>query len=63
MNFNWLLNGTMEAHHLVAVYLLVWLIQGGYVGWVAWQWTRTRRDARLSLPAKNPEITKSNGAV
>ena len=48
MNFNWIFNGTMAAHHLVAVYVAVWLIQGGYAGWIAWQWVRIRREARVS---------------
>jgi hypothetical protein len=44
MKFAWLLNGTMQAHHLVAVYLLVWLIQGGYAGWVFAQQLRLRKN-------------------
>jgi hypothetical protein len=48
MNFSWLLNGTMEAHHLMAVYLLVWLIQGGYALWIARQFMRTRKDSATS---------------
>jgi len=46
MKFSWLFNGTMEAHHLAAVYVLVWAIQGGYAGWIAWQYLRIRRDPR-----------------
>jgi len=46
MKFSWLFNGTMEAHHLAAVYVLVWVIQGGYAGWIAWQSLRIRRDPR-----------------
>jgi hypothetical protein len=46
MKFSWIFNGTMEAHHLAAAYIVVWVMQGGYAGWIAWQWTRTRRDAR-----------------
>ena len=45
MNFSWLLNGTMEAHHLMAVYLLVWLIQGGYALWIARQFMRAGKDS------------------
>ena len=51
MNFNWLLNGTMEAHHLAAVYIAVWVIQGGYAGWIVWQWTRVKRDPRPGVAA------------
>lgn len=54
MKFAWLLNGTMEAHHLAAAYLTVWLIQGGYAAWIAWQWFHTKRPAPLaSTPIKN----------
>jgi hypothetical protein len=31
----------MEAHHLLWAYLAVWLIQGGYCVWIAWQWMHT----------------------
>ncbi len=34
MKLSWLLNGTMQAHHLAAAYLTVWLLQGGYAVWV-----------------------------
>jgi hypothetical protein len=51
MNFNWLLNGTMEAHHLAAVYIAVWVIQGGYAAWIVWQWMRTKRNVRPVVPA------------
>ena len=50
MNFRWLLNGTMEAHHLVAVYILVWLIQGGYASWIAWQMIKAGRASRPAAP-------------
>jgi hypothetical protein len=46
MKLSWIFNGTMEAHHLVAVYVAVWLIQGGYAGWVAWQWVRMGKGSR-----------------
>lgn len=45
MTWAWLTNGSMEAHHLAAAYLAVWIIQGGYAGWVVWQWTRAGRDS------------------
>jgi hypothetical protein len=44
MKLSWLFNGTVAAHHLAAVYLAVWLIQGGYAAWVAWQWAHTAKD-------------------
>ena len=42
MKLSWLFNGTMQAHHVLGVYLTVWIVQGGYAAWVAWQWTRTK---------------------
>jgi hypothetical protein len=41
---------SMEAHHLLYAYLLVWFIQGGYAAWIVWQWTRTKRSPRLPDP-------------
>lgn len=35
MKLSWLFNGTMQAQHLAAAYLTVWVIQGGYAVWVA----------------------------
>ena len=32
----------MAQHHLLYVYLSVWLIQGGYCAWVAWHWFQTK---------------------
>jgi hypothetical protein len=40
----------MAARHLLYVYLSVWLIQGGYAAWIAWQWLRTRRDSQANFP-------------
>ncbi len=48
MKFSWLLNGTEQAHHLVAAYLVVWAIQGGYALWIAWQWVKVKRESRAS---------------
>ena len=31
-------DGPMQAHHLIAAYAAVWLIQGGYAAWVVYQW-------------------------
>jgi hypothetical protein len=33
---------TMQNRHLLASYATVLIIQGGYVGWVAWNWFRTK---------------------
>jgi hypothetical protein len=48
MKFSWLLNGTEQAHHLVAAYLVVWAIQGGYALWMTWQWVKVKRASRIS---------------
>jgi hypothetical protein len=33
---------SMAQHHLLYVYLSVWLIQGGYAAWIAWHWFQTK---------------------
>lgn len=32
---------TMEHRHLLVAYILVWAIQVGYLGRMAWQWHQT----------------------
>lgn len=34
---------TLENRHLLAAYILVWAIQGGYFAWMLRQWSKTRR--------------------
>jgi len=34
---------TLENRHLLAAYITVWTIQGGYFAWMAWQWRHTKR--------------------
>ncbi len=34
--------GTLESRHLLAAYVVVWIIQGGYFARLLWQWRRTR---------------------
>lgn len=41
MNLDWMFGSSMEAHHLLWAYLSVWIIQGGYCAWIAWQWLHT----------------------
>ena len=36
---------TMEHRHLLFAYAAVLIIQGGYAGWIAWNWLHTK-DAR-----------------
>jgi threonine/homoserine/homoserine lactone efflux protein len=50
MKLSWVFNGTLQAHHLAGVYLTVWLIQGGYIGWVVWQTMRARKNSKQSAP-------------
>jgi hypothetical protein len=33
---------TMEHRHLLFAYAAVLIIQGGYVGWIAWNWLRIK---------------------
>ena len=37
---------TMEHRHLLFAYAIVLLIQGGYVGWIAWNWVHTKNARR-----------------
>jgi hypothetical protein len=40
---------SLEARHLLYAYVLVWVIQGGYAGWVFYQWLCTgKQSKRLS---------------
>jgi hypothetical protein len=33
---------TLEHRHLLAVYIGVWVIQGGYFSWIAWNWRKVK---------------------
>jgi hypothetical protein len=33
---------TMGHRHLLAIYLGVWAIQGGYFSWIAWNWHKIK---------------------
>ena len=46
MNLSWMFGPTMEQRHLLYVYVLVWVVQGGYASWVAWQWWRAGREPK-----------------
>lgn len=37
--------GTMQERHLVYVYVGMWVLQGGYLGWVVWAWFKARKPA------------------
>jgi hypothetical protein len=42
MKLAWLFGSSMEARHLLYVYLSVWIIQSGYFAWVVWHWLHTK---------------------
>jgi hypothetical protein len=50
MKLSWVFGPSMEARHLLYAYVAVWLIQGGYAAWIAWQWTRAGGSGRFSNP-------------
>jgi hypothetical protein len=33
---------TMQNRHLLASYVVVLIIQGGYASWIAWNWFHTK---------------------
>ena len=37
---------TMGHRHLVFVYVGIWLVQGGYLAWIAWNWFHTKTTHR-----------------
>ena len=37
---------TMAHRHLFFTYLMVWVVQGGYFGWIAWNWHNLRSPRR-----------------
>jgi len=47
MKLSWIFGSSMEARHLLYAYVAVWLIQGGYAAWIAWQWKHTRTISSL----------------
>jgi len=52
VNFSWMFGNSMEAHHLLYAYLLVWGVQGGYAAWVLVQWLRLGKQSR-HLPRRD----------
>jgi hypothetical protein len=54
MKLAWLFGPTLEQHHLLYVYLSVWIIQGGYATWLAVQWLRTRKSSHTASPSSGP---------
>ncbi|NYF81103.1 hypothetical protein [Granulicella arctica] len=39
---------TLESRHLLAVYALVLLTQGGYFAWTLWGWLKLKKLPRLN---------------
>ena len=33
---------TMGHEHLLYAYVIVWVLQLGYAGWIVWQWRKTK---------------------
>jgi len=33
---------TMEHRHLLFVYVGIWVVQLGYLSWIAWNWLHTK---------------------
>ena len=49
---------TMEHRHLLVAYATVLIIQGGYVGWIAWNWLPHQRHTPLKKSTK-PQMNRS----
>ena len=49
MKLIWLFGNSLEAHHLLASYIAVWLIQGGYAAWILSQWQIAGRKLKPEL--------------
>jgi hypothetical protein len=46
---------SLEAHHLLYAYISVWLIQGGYCAWIAWQWMGAKRVSQIAAHASRDD--------
>jgi len=55
MKLSWMFGSSMEAHHLLASYLIVWIIQGGYAAWIAFQWARTGKTLQSDMANSSPQ--------
>ena len=53
MKLAWMFGSSLAAHHLLYAYLTVWIVQGGYCAWVAWQWKQTK-------PTSRPDATPAS---
>ena len=45
MSISWLFGNSLGQHHLLWTYLSVWIIQGGYAGWIGWHWLQSKKNA------------------
>jgi hypothetical protein len=41
VKLSWIFGHTLAQRHLLYAYVSVWIIQGGYCAWVAWNWIRS----------------------
>ena len=48
-------SGPIETHARPQIQLAVWLVQGGYAGWIAWQWVRAGKDLQADLSLNTGE--------
>jgi len=57
MKLSWMFGPSMAQRHLLYVYVVVWVIQGGYAAWVAWQWRRARKHSHVdeAMPSVRQE--------
>jgi len=47
MKLSWMFGPSLEQRHLLYVYVAVWVIQGGYAAWLAWQWRQASKAAQV----------------
>jgi hypothetical protein len=53
MKLAWIFGSSMQARHLLYTYIAVWILQGGYFGWIAWSWLRLRKDSRAQYKTRD----------
>jgi hypothetical protein len=49
MKLAWMFGSSMEARHLLYVYVSVWMIQGGFCAWILWNWLRTPKSSGANV--------------
>lgn len=56
MKLAWMFGSSLAARHLLYAYVSVWLIQGGYCAWVAWQWMHAKSAHRSEVTPPREEF-------